>query len=156
MNFSNNTYDIITDNRSIPYNVAGTGTILTEGIAVVGVGTSFLSELQAGSVLVDLTQWEWRKVVNVENDLLAYIEKPFTIDIAALTTPEIIHKSKRSVVEISLEIKTANPAGLLDNKAFSGGITLSKADREGSAARDFIDPIIVDATGTFINVSLIY
>ena len=150
-NFSNNSYDPITDKRSVPFNQSGTGTIGTQTVAVEGVGTLFLSEMIAGSILVDLDSWEWRKVVRVDSDILAYIEKPFTVDLAPGTTPEIIPHTISRVKEISL-----SGTGLLENKAFSGILTLSKASNEDSGRRGFVDPVIIDATGNQIKVDLLY
>lgn len=153
-NFSNNSYDVITDNRSIPFNSAlPTGTIGTEGIAVTGVGTKFLSEMPTGSVIVDLSAWEWRKVVRVDSDTLAYIEKAFSSDIAPSTTPQIIPSSIARAKMIS--ISTAG-AALIDNKAFTGALSLPKSNNEISGRRDFVDPIIVDATSTSMQVSILY
>jgi hypothetical protein len=156
MNYSNNTYDVITDKRSIPYSSNGLGTISTSGITVVGVGTKFLSQMPMGSVLVDLNSWEWRKVLSVTSDTEATLTKPFTIDLAVLTVPNIIHETKLNNVEISLKVKDTDPDALLDNKVFNGILTLSKASRETSSTRDFVDPIIVDASGTFMNVLIMY
>lgn len=156
MNYSNNIYDVITDKRSIPYSAPGTGTISTQSITVKGVGTKFLSEMPAGSVIVDLASWEWRKVVKVVSDTEAIIQKPFTVDLLPLTTPDIIHESKLSNIEISLKVKDGDPDALLDNKLFSGILTISKANRERSSIKDFIDPIIVDASGTSVAILIMY
>lgn len=161
MNYTNNDYDVITDKRSIPYSSAGTGTISTLGTGVVGAGTAFRSEAPAGSWFVDLSQNELRKVKTVESDTVIYLEQAFSSDIAALTTPQIIHQKLTNVFEISVIIPlvdasgTANAFGKINNKTFPSGLPyeLSKAGRDENSQRDFIDPIIVDATSTTMLVS---
>lgn len=145
-------YDNITDKRSIPFNSAGTGTIATHGIAIVGTGTLFKTEMPAGSYLVDLTAWELFKVYRVDSDTLAFLEIAFTADIAPGTSPEIIKAFQCKVKEISLS--TAGSI-LLNNKAFTGSDTIGKTGNSKSSRNDLIDPIIVDATGTTLQVQII-
>lgn len=152
-NYTNTPYDNISNKRSIPYSASNTGTIGTQGIAVEGVSTLFLTEMLAGAVIVDLTNWEWRKVVRVDSNTLAYIEKPFTADLANGTTPNVIpHTTSRAK---GIYISTPG-AAFIDNKAFTGALALDKAANEKSGRRDFVDPIIVDATGTTMQVEIIY
>jgi hypothetical protein len=146
-------YETITDKRSIPFNSSGTGTIATHGIAIVGTGTQFTTELRVGSYLVDLSQWEARRVYRVDSDTIAFLEKPFTLDIAALTVPEIVAQHQVKVKEIS--ISTAGTA-LVNNASFTGSLTLSKASDSRSSRSDLIAPIIVDASGTQMQVSVLY
>lgn len=75
-------YDNITDKRSIPYNVAQSGSIVTFGTGVKGTGTLFLTQMKPGSYIVDLAAWELRRVIDVKSNVLAYLEEPFTVDIA--------------------------------------------------------------------------
>jgi len=149
-------YDIVDAKESIPKNEAGTGTISTFGEAVVGVGTAFLTDMIAGSYLVDLAQWEFRRVIRVDSDTVAFLEKPFTANIAALTTPQIIKKWKASPREISIKINSSDAAGLLDNQTFSGILTISKSSSDRTSQWDNIEPIIVDASGTSIKVAILY
>lgn len=158
-NHTNNTYDVITDKRAIPYASNGTGTIITTGIAITGTGTSFLSELPAGSWIVDLTQDELRKVVRVDSDTVAILDYAFTSDLSS-QTPSIIAKKDTSVTEVSIIIPLVDEAGTsytfgkINNKTFPSGLPfeLSKAGRDDSDTQDFIDPVIVDATGTLMCV----
>lgn len=153
---SKDIYEVITDKRSIPFNESGTGTIATFGLAVVGTGTAFLTEMQAGSYLVDLTQWEFRRVIRVDSDTQAYLSEAFTSNIAAGTTPEIIKKQFASPSEVSIKIPSSEPDGLLDNKTFSGILTKSKSSLDRSSQWDRIGPWIVDATGTEMRINIIY
>lgn len=146
-------YKVISDKRSIPFNVNGTGTIATHGQAVVGTGTLFTTEMPAGSYLVDLTNWEVRRVYRVDSDTLAFLELVFTNDMVPGSTAKIIANYKCKVKEIS--IKTSG-AALLDNSAFTGELTLSKTGNSRSSRIDLIDPIIVDASGTTMQVEILY
>ena len=158
-NFTNNQTTIITGKQSIPVSANKTGTISTVGTAVVGVGTKFITEMPPGSFVVDLNAWELRRVASVSSDTLAYLVNAFSVDISAGTTPNLIHAAlpfPARPAEIAISIDGANPNGLLFNQSFGGELDLSKAQRDRSSASDRVDPIIVDATGTFMNVLVIY
>lgn len=155
-NFTNNGYQVITDKRSIPFNQALTGTIQTKGVSLTGVGTSFISQLPAGSYIVNLGAWELRRVVRIQSDTSAVLDKPFSVDLPALTVGQCIPGDKASPFEISVEVEQENPAALLWNQTFKGILTYSKASRDRSAARDIVHPIIVDASGTQMKVSFLY
>jgi len=152
-NYSNNSYDLVTDKRTIPFNSNKSGTISTKGKGVIGVGTSFLSEMPAGSVLVDESQDEWRRVVRVESDTIAYLEEAFTSDIAALTTPSVIDKKLLSVKFIKLTTATNVT---INTVAFTGTIEFNKLGQEDTIQRSFIDPIILAAGGNNVFVQQIY
>lgn len=145
-------YYLITDKQSIPSNVAGTGTISTHGLAIVGTGTAFQTELLAGSYLVVESAWEIRRVVRVDSDTLAFLEVAFTTDIVA-TAPSIISKAKANPVEIDL--KTSDVI-LLDNSSFTGILNISKSSRDRSSRRDLLEPVMVDATGGSLAVNVLY
>lgn len=145
-------FETITDKRSIPFNSSGTGTIATHGIAIVGTGTAFTTEMRAGSYLVNLAQDEVRRVYRVDSDTLAFLEVAFTSDISAGTTPEIIAAHQAKVKEISL--KTSDTIQV-DGAPFTGIITWSKTGNDRSARPDLVEPIIVDATGGSCDVSII-
>jgi hypothetical protein len=147
-----NIYEVVTDKRSIPFNQAGTGTITTFGTAIVGVGTAFLTELKAGSYLVSESQWETRRVYRVDSDTSAFMDEAFTSDLGS-AAPSIIPWYLAKAVEIDL--KTSSNI-LLDNKAFTGILNISKASRDRSSARDIVKPIMVDATGGTLNVNILY
>jgi hypothetical protein len=154
-NRTDNIYEIVTTKRSVPLNSSGSGTITTKGQSVTGVGTSFTTQMPAGSWLVSLTGWETSKVIRVDSDTVAFIQNPFTVELSA-ATPQIIHNKIAKPKEISIEILSADPSGLLDNKTFKGILTLSKTGNGRSSSADLVDPIIIDGTGTSIKVSTIY
>ena len=151
-----NIYQIVTDKRSVPFNSAGTGTIQTFGKAVVGTGTKFTTEMPVGSWLIKLDTWEKAKVVRVDSDTQAYLELAFSVDIAFLNIPQIVSASKAKAKSISLKIDSTNPDGLLDNVAFNGIVTIDKVGNEGTYNKDLIQPVLIDATGTFIKVDVLY
>lgn len=149
-NYKNSTYDYISGHQTVPAAGTKTGLCITAGTAVTGTGTKFLSEMRAGSWLVDLAHNEIRKVVRVDSDTLAYIDKAFTTSLAS-AAPSVIIESDTNISTISVSIlATAAAAGVVDGKVFpkGGSITFSKDSRTTSSMRDFIDPIIVDASET--------
>lgn len=149
-------YQLITTKRSIPLNSAKTGTIATYGLSVVGTNTLFLTEMIAGSYIVDLTQWEVRRVERVDSDTSAVLSQAFTANISAGTTPSVIRKQIASPREISIAIDSTSANGVLNNLAFSGSLTISKSSSDRTSQWDNIMPIIVDGTGTTIKASILY
>ncbi len=147
-------YSIVGTKETIPVSGAGTGTIETKGTGVVGTNTLFRSEMQAGSWLVDLTQDEYRKVISVESDTFARLSNPFTVDISALTTPDIIAKTTLSIRELSVIAVVTD--GVLDGTTLQAGQGTSLIKTGDSKGDDssHVDPFIADATGTIINVIL--
>ena len=141
-----NIHEVVTDKRSIPSNTNGTGTVVTHGIAIVGTSTLFTTEMPAGSYLVDETNWEVRKVVRVDSDTLAFLEFPFTNDLAS-AAPSIISRVKAKAIEINL-VKVSGVV-LLDNVALTGPL---KLQRNGKLVR----PVIVDATGGSLEYDVMY
>jgi len=149
-------YSITNTKESIPKNEAGTGTITTNGLAIVGVGTSFLTQMIAGSYLVSLAQNECRRVCRVDSDTVAFLERPFSYNLSASAAPQIIKKWKASPKEISMKIDSADADGQLDGVAFSGILTLSKSSADHSSQWDKIDPVVVNAIGTAMDISILY
>jgi len=133
----------ITDKRSVPFNVAGTGTVVTHGVAIVGTGTLFNTEMEAGSYLVNLSTNEAIKVVRKDSNTLAFLERPFTSDFAS-ATPQIIpwYKAKVKTLSISATGTILVDGESVTNTAFSA----DKAGNDRSSRRDLIEPVIVDAT----------
>jgi hypothetical protein len=149
-------YDIVDAKESIPKNEAGTGTIVTFGQAIVGTGTSFKTQMLAGSFLVAIAQNECRRVVRVDSDTLAFLEKPFSYNLAVGAAPQIIKKHKASPREISIKIDSADADGQLDGESFSGILTISKSSSDRTSQWDNIDPIVVNALGTSVKVAILY
>ncbi len=171
-NSSNNVYDVITDKRIIPYASLITGTIVTNGTGVTGTGTLFNTEMKTGSYLVDLAHNEYRQIRRLGadgggSDTIGILDKPFSNVVTG--QPLVIDVLNASPVEISVIIPildamgSSNASGLIvDNytattKYFPAGLpyTISKANRDRSALTDSINPIIVDASGTQMIVTII-
>lgn len=146
-----NVYKVITDKRSLPFNETGTGTVVTSGVSIVGTGTLFKTEMPAGSYLVDLTNDEVRRVERVDSDTEAYLEKPFTSNLAS-AAPEIIAAWKAKVKEIS--ISTGDTCEL-NGESFTGTLTISRYGNDRSSRRDLVEPVIVDATSGSMQVNII-
>jgi len=149
-NHKNTIYYLQTTKATVPASSTQSGTIQTVGKAIEGAGTSFMTEMPVGSWLVDLTQNEIRKVIGVDSDILAYVSNAFTIDIPALTPPDVIQAKDAKCVSIAGQVPSGAAAGLLDGETFPAGtsFSFSKDSRDHSSARDLVDPIIVDAAGT--------
>lgn len=153
-NYKNTKYFLVTGKQTVPESTSGTGTIETTGTAVIGTGTSFTTQMTPGAWLVDLGQDELRKVIKVASDTLAYVDVAFTSNIAALTTPNIIPAKNVGVVTIAGQIPAGQADGELDGEIFYAGtsFSFSKDSRDHSSARDLVDPVIVDGSGTIIQI----
>jgi hypothetical protein len=149
-NQKNTFYDVVTDKRTVPYNSTKTGTITTLAKDVVGVGTLFTTELKAGDWIYVAAQNELRQITGVFDDTSLEITHGFTVELAAAP---IIVTPKSDLVEISAVIPTGSAPGEIDGKVLYAGLGMSwgKASRERShAPTDFVDPIIINGTGTTI------
>ena len=155
-NFKNTFYDSISGAQTIPASANATGTISTDGAAVTGTGTLFKTEMPKGSWLTSIGADEIRQVLTVESDTLVYLSDAFTADLAA-GTPNVIHTSKLNISAISISVPAAAAAACtVDGVTFPKGaaLTFSKDGRSTSSVRDFIDPIVVDATGSTMLISI--
>lgn len=151
-NFKNSNYKYFNDiQSSVPLSTEGTGTISTEGDAVIGVGTLFTTELPKGSWVIDYANNELRQVVRVDSDTRAYLAEPFTSDLAVSSVLDKIHAKDCNAVSISVQVLSSAATNIsIDGETFPKGasITFSKDSRDRSDKRDLVDPIIVDATGS--------
>lgn len=141
-----NLLKVISINGVIPNGITYTDAGGTNGATVVSsVGTAFLTELKIGDWLVDFTNNELRKIVEIiSNDNLT-VNYNFSNTVAAAS---VITTIGSSYVEQSIVF---NPtAGLVDGVALPANIGFSwgKQGRTTSGDKDFVDPIIVDATAT--------
>lgn len=157
-NFKNTEYYRITNTKTtVPAPANGTGTIDTDGKSVIGTGTLFLSEMRAGAWLVDTSQDEVRKVLQVESDTLAYLSNAFSSDIAALTTPSIIASDDLNIRGLSVAILSGLTDGEIDGVVFDNGdsVVFGKFSDNKDGFKSFVDPIIVEATGTDVKVTIL-
>lgn len=143
----------VTDKRSVPFNANGTGTIVTFGEAVVGTGTLFKTEMLVGSYIVSESQGECRRVRRVDSDTSAFLEIPFTIDLVS-AAPSLIKWFKAKPVEIIFNYVSGTV--VVDGVTLTKSVTLSKASRDRSSRKDFIEPIIVDSTSGVVEVTVQY
>ena len=149
VNYKNTKFYLITGKQTVPASITATGTFVTSGITVTGTGTKFLSEMMAGSWIFSADQDEIRKVVRVDSDLVAYVDKPFSSNVTS-TALLIIPESDTHIVTMTLIATAGSPT--IDGLSYGGPgvgipvITLTKEGRSTSSTRDFIDPVIVDAT----------
>lgn len=134
---------------TVPASTTKTGTIATLGINVTGAGTAFRSELKLGDWIVDLAQDEVRKVMNIRSDTFLTIDSAFTIDLAALTALVVV-RSRAKMISIT---NAGGADGDVDGVALVSGETVSfPKSNKNPDGKDFIDPLIVDPTGTTIKV----
>ena len=152
-------YLITNDKQSVPLSADMTGTIATNGIYVVGVGTKFRTqdELQRGGWLVDLSQDALRKIDTVLDDTHAVLVKSFPVDIAAGTTPNVITNSQLDIKQISYSIDGALANGAIDGVVLIAG-NAETFGKTGNSVRDvfgFVDPVIADAIGTVITINIL-
>jgi len=156
-NQKNTFIDTITDKRCIPYNSTKTGTIQTVGKEVVGTGTLFLTQCKVGDWLVDLTQNEIHKIISVSDNFSMHIQEAFAVDLPALTAVVTVPRFPQAK-EISVLIPFGSPNGLIDGKTLYAGVPYdtSKLSRSKSTGYDFVDPIIIDASGTTAGIIINY
>ncbi len=159
-NYKNdNFYQITDDKQTVPLSVDVTGTISTTGLYITGVGTKFMtnSELKRGFWVTDLTNNEIRKVDSVLDDTTATLENAFTTDIVAGTTPNVIFATSLNIKKLSVAINPVLTNGAVDGTPLVAGSTLSfgKESKDNTNAFSYIDPIIADATGTVMDVTIL-
>ncbi len=146
-------YQITSTKTTVPALSLKTGTISTIGTQLIGVGTSFLSTLQKGDWIVDIvTNNEVRKVVAKFSDLVAQIDSPFSADIVAGAVFNVV-RSRTKHIQIS---NSGSASATVDGTTMVQGETLTygKAEKLPNGS-DFIDPLIIDATSTTIDVSIL-
>lgn len=135
--------------ETIPVSLAKTGTITTKGVSVYGTATKFLSQVQPGDWIYDSSQDEVQQVKNVVDDTNLVLATAFTADIAGA----IALKVSQSIY--TFVQGTFAAAGQVDNVAAPAGTYVwNKGGRDRTAARDFIDPLCIDSTGTTATFSV--
>ncbi len=143
----------------------GTGTISTNKLGLIGSGTVFKTQLEAGAFIVNFSTDEIVRVVEVVSDVYAILEKQFTSEITAASPMNYIPKYKSNVREIGVIIPvyqedntTENTWGVVNGASTPPGVgvNFSKANRDRSSRMDMVYPIIVDATSTQALVEITY
>lgn len=138
-------------------------TLTSTGATALVNGTPDYTRLgincQIGDWIVDLSQNEIRKIVSIGDIHSATIESAFTVNLPASTALVVVKRSPQPK-EISVLIPNGNPNGQIDGKALAAGVgyDVSKMGRSMSSSSgiDFVDPIIVDASGTTATININY
>lgn len=148
----NSIYYPVTSHTVVPAPTTMTGTIKTKGTNVTGVGTLFLSEVKPGDWIVHIAQDEVRKIVTRRDDLFLAIDSPFSSDMTLSTAFQVV---RSRVKQMSLANSGAGDATIDGNPFMSGEtVSFSKSGKNPNGS-DFIDPVIVDATGTTVKVEIL-
>lgn len=147
----------VTSKVTIPAAANGTGTIVTQGKAIVGTSTLFKAggELRRGCWIVDIAADEMRQVDSVESDTLAYLTEAFSSDITS-STPSIISTVDLNNRTISFGILSGLADGEVNGMVFDNGTSFvftKEGDTKGNF-KSFQDPVIVDGTGTTITITI--
>jgi len=153
-NFKNSNYYLISNAAdTVPASASGTGTVSTAGTAVTGTGTAFLTELLPGSWLIDFASNEIRLVTAVSDDTTAYIQQAFTAPLAGVNLA-YVDKNNLHAYGISVQVPSTEADITVDGETLYAGTSVSftKDSRNRSTGRDFVNPIVVDATGSVAQI----
>lgn len=139
---------------SVPASTTKTGTITTNGpTGIIGSGTEFQDELEVGGWIFDMANYEMRKVTAISSQTALKIESAFTTPLAAATLKYV---DSSNLVSIRVKIPSASSNGIVDSTTLPAGeeIVFTKSSRERSSLNlDFVDPIIVNGTGTTVLIT---
>lgn len=136
----------------IPAEESLSGTITSDGRIVTGSGTSLLADVNEGDWIYDSNQKEVRQVVAVSSRIeVLHLEKPFTLDIGGAIALEVVRDSE--IEELSLLIDAGLADGTINNVPFPAGIPVTfKKEAPTRGRKGFIDPKVIDGTGTTVRV----
>lgn len=151
-NFKNDGFVRMITHDTFPLSATKTGTITVPNTSdrVIGTSTKFKSELQVGGWICDIANDEIRKITAILTDTNLTIDKPFSNNLSGATLKYV---EPSIYTEISIIFNSV--AGKIDGVACppSIGFAYGKTGRDQSAQRDFVDPLIIDATGTSANIA---
>lgn len=153
MHQDNSTWESpITTLTTIPAPIALTGQITSEGKVVTGAGTDFLNEIEEGDFIFDSSQSEIRKVASISTRLeVLHLTEAFSADISSPIN--LVGVPKSNIEELSLE-NDGIGIGKINGVDFPvDQIITWKKNSRFKGQHGFIDPKVVDGTGTSINVS---
>ena len=138
----------ITSLVTIPDSVALSGTVSSDGTTVTGTGTDVLADLETGDWIYDAAQKEVRKILSISDRLQVFhLEKAFSVDLAAIN---LVKVPASQLEEISLSNVGAAPGTIDKNEFGAGELAIFKKDSNFRGQRGFVDPKVVDGTGTKI------
>ncbi len=139
-------------------NILTGATTATAAVNGIPTYTLFMQQCQVGDFIYNATLSEVHKITYISDNLSMQIQEAFGSDLTAqslLIVPFIPHPK-----EISVLIPNGNPAGTIDGVAWPAGVswTDSKINNgmTSTGIGQFVDPIIVDATGTTMLVEINY
>jgi len=149
----NNTQFITTTSKiTVPATATKTGTLKTTGTDVIGTGTKFVSEYRIGDYLPKLSTNELQKIVAIANDTNMYLEAAFAVDLPALTAATVVPASRIKILEYAV---TGAGAGAIDGQTVKAGSKGKwEKPRQGTSQIDFLDPVIIDGSGTTIELTI--
>jgi len=159
-NFSND--DIIelsAAKDTIPLSSAQTGTVDSEGIIVRGTATLFMTELKVGDYIFDAAQNEIRKVKAITDNTSLVLWNAFSVNMAAValvTTPA----SRITSLSIGVPPGSALAASIYNNAGTATTLRIGTAKSwsktsENKGVNTYVDPKIVDATGTDVEATIV-
>lgn len=160
-NTKNTKYYIINNTAdTVPASTQGTGTVVAGAgdKGMVGTGTLFTTELQKGDWIADITHNEVRRIIGILNNTDLQIEQGFTN--AQSGSFYFVKSSRARAITVACD----NVAVTIDGAAMfatgsNGAVTFDKSSigSPGShSPTDFIDPIIVGASGHNAYITLLY
>ena len=140
----------ITTLTTVPAPVALTGNISSDGTTVTGAGTNFRDELEEGEWIYDAAQAEMRQIKDISPSLeVIVLTEAFSVDLVGIA---LVGVPRSEFEELSIE-NTGAAAGKINNKNIkSGGIAEWKTNNVSRGQQGFIDPKVVDGTGTELQV----
>lgn len=154
-NFKNNDRFIVSTLRTVPLQVTQTGTITTLGQAVAGVGTKFTN-----TNIIQVGDWIWngvyelRKIIEIRSDTILLIEEGFTAELAGAVLYTIKSSRLRAISYVNATIVDATSGidGVTVKAGEAGTWTKSSGGINASSRVDFIDPVVVDGTGSPLTI----
>lgn len=156
VNSKNSIFYKVTSHISVPASVAGTGTFASAAgsIDVVGSGSLFKTEIKRGDWLIDIANDEVRQVENVDTNTTLTLVQGFS---NAQTTTAVVSVVQSRAKKIGLIAD--NAAVTIDGQTMPANIEISwdKSSEDMTSAHSpnsFIDPVIVNATGHNLYVTI--
>jgi len=146
-NYKNSIASSSTGHDTFPASATKTGTIVAAvgNTTIIGTGTKFTTELENNGWICDIAHDEIRKITQIKNDTTLSIDHPFTNALSGVALKYVVPSNS-----VDLMVVFAGSGGKIDGVTVPAqvGISAIKSGRISSGEKDFVDPIIVDATGT--------
>lgn len=151
----NTNFYVQTTKDTVPASASVTGTIETVGTKVIGTGTLFTTEFQIYDCLYVAAKSEYRIVMNIVSDTEMTLDAAFTSDVAGGGTPKLINRFKATKIEVeNVGLGTAT----IDGQNLASGTKACFEKQPYGASRaitDFISPIVLDASSSDCQVTIV-